>query len=543
MASKRVATTSRGSAFYPRKRAVTACQVCRFRRTKCDRGEGDRTRCSYCASIDAECISEPAAQSAFDPASIAILERLGSLERKLDNIHSTPQQAETTERQTDLLPANLDAVLKWEIFQQSGSEVQSSSLHPSPRLDSTTAADAIPDPATYPKLADNFFVHVHVKNPILDEAVTRSLLQRLSLEGFGYDARSCLALLIYANGALARPLESPPLTAHDLAFQEAQYLFRAAQKRMGPVMDSADVFSAQCLLFFGVFNMACLRPLDAWRYFVQGLAVCQSFPALNPLARQRSRQANPAAESVYWSCWKSEHELRIELGLSDEAHRSTSYPQLFPTLPDDLEGESLRAWYFYLSEISLWRLEVDAQSVMKKCVEKAGPAYDTLASIASANLEHLSLWQSRLPSAVNIEDTDRDILNFVLRGRTTFIRELLTWPFVHAAIHGRAVSLEWLAKGLEAHLECLKVNRAGYYHRHHGTWLTIRSSARSACILVAYACACAESRLETPLQDDSWVESVRATVDMLQFWGGEVDGFLEIADLLDKMLARATQST
>lgn len=73
--SKRPA--ARGTAFYPRKRANTACQVCRARKTKCD---NQKPTCSYCLSVGAKCIQSPVDLSAFDPASLKILERLDELE-------------------------------------------------------------------------------------------------------------------------------------------------------------------------------------------------------------------------------------------------------------------------------------------------------------------------------------------------------------------------------------------------------------------------------------------------------------------------------
>ncbi|GAO13738.1 uncharacterized protein UV8b_01618 [Ustilaginoidea virens] len=71
---------ARGTAFYPRKRANTACQVCRARKTKCD---NRRPSCSYCLSVGAACIQSAFDLSSFDPASLKILDRLDDLERLL----------------------------------------------------------------------------------------------------------------------------------------------------------------------------------------------------------------------------------------------------------------------------------------------------------------------------------------------------------------------------------------------------------------------------------------------------------------------------
>ncbi|KAK2594322.1 Zcf27p [Conoideocrella luteorostrata] len=71
---------ARGTAFYPRKRANTACQVCRARKTKCD---NKKPSCSYCLSVGATCIQSAVDLSSFDPASLKILDRLDDIERLL----------------------------------------------------------------------------------------------------------------------------------------------------------------------------------------------------------------------------------------------------------------------------------------------------------------------------------------------------------------------------------------------------------------------------------------------------------------------------
>src|SRR5215475_7989948 len=73
----------RGTASYPRKRAVTACQVCRSRKTKCDNA---KPTCSFCRKVGAKCIQSPVDLSSFDPASLRILERLDDLEELLQKI-------------------------------------------------------------------------------------------------------------------------------------------------------------------------------------------------------------------------------------------------------------------------------------------------------------------------------------------------------------------------------------------------------------------------------------------------------------------------
>jgi hypothetical protein len=291
--TKRSASISRGSAAYRRKRAVTACQVCRARRTKCDQ---KKPSCSFCESIGAECNSDPGSLSAFDPASIAIIERLDNLQRKFDSIsqvslldnavhlshgNGSDKNAHHNRPLGNFLPENLDAILKWPIFRHLTLPVVPTPSHCSPAsLCSSTQAPSISDelhPAACNQWVDDFFRHDHCKNPILDEQSTRRLVRKVCQEGVGWNAESCLVLLVCANGALACPLSNCSVSSNEVTSLIPNALFTASLKRLGPTLGSAGVVQAQCLFLAGVFLMSTLRPFDAWRMFLQSLAICQSF--------------------------------------------------------------------------------------------------------------------------------------------------------------------------------------------------------------------------------------------------------------------------
>ncbi|KAF9894649.1 hypothetical protein FE257_006537 [Aspergillus nanangensis] len=576
------AIISRGSTAYARKRAVTACQVCRARRTKCDQ---KKPRCSFCEKTGADCVTEPNEQSSFDPASLAILARLESVEKKLDAIQatpSTPSQAassiESAARQSSsdddddepppsLLPQNLDQLLQWPVFHpilpaspdQSGGggfmgsqpRCRPASHHPVP---SSMGFEL--DLSTSTRYLDTFFAHVHSKNPVLDEPSARRMVRRVCLDGPGWDPESCLALLLCANGAAAQtalitpvvPTSSNEEQQQQEHYSTSQILFHAAQKRLGTCLDAAGVLQAQCLFFAGVYLMTSLRPFDAWRLFQHGLAVCQAFSG-------GEDPPDPAQESIYWTCWKSEREVRWELRLPDFGEYYSSLvdaPQLFPSLPPsspDGAETTLRAWYFYLSEISLWRLEMDARVEMARSIREtpwttAGALLEQLAGIADCTAEQLTLWEQSLPLAVSIAsppaggttpEEHEDVLRFVLRGRTTYVHELISWPFIACIIAGRAMTeraRSWAVRGIEAHVRRLVINRPGFYYRHHGTWLMIRSSARSLCLLLAVARTTAAQEL----LPDEWKEVALMTLDMFKFWKDEVEGMESLVEQLEQLL-------
>ena len=566
---KRVAPTSRSSTAYPRKRAVTACQVCRSRRTKCDQ---KKPRCSFCEKTGAECVFDPTALSTFDPASLAILERLDTLEQKIDSIQAQEQQqqqpssylapfpalnakndsntAHTVVKESQhpdsLLPENLDDVLKWPILQDINYQATESSHIPSPESDHTSPAQLSLDgdelnPGITNAYLDSFFANVHPKNPVLDEPYIRRLVRKVSLEGPSWDSESCLALLVCANGAITGPFLAPSISSEELRASPGRRLFTAALKRIGATLDSAGIAQAQCLFFAGVYLMSCLRPFDAWRSFLQALAVCQSFKFMS----KATQTGTPAEESIYWSSWKSERELRWELGLPDFGTRvSLEPPQRFPTLPLTDDEDILRAWYFYLSEISLWRLETEIRKDMAtRLSEPSNNTLNDLTDISDIYKQQLVACLHSLPSTVSISDSpchtpETDILRFILQGRSTYVNELITWPYIACAVNDFPLEQKaqaWVTKGLQAHVVRLEVNRVGFYHRHHGTWLMIRTSARSACILLAVARSSMRDLL--PVR---WEEAVETTVKMLDFWQAEVEGLAALARFLRHLLSHAT---
>jgi hypothetical protein len=78
--------TSRAAASYGRRRAGTACDVCRARKTKCD---NRRPICGFCEITGGECIYSDDLHfdhSRLDRGSLAILQRIGELEVSLTRL-------------------------------------------------------------------------------------------------------------------------------------------------------------------------------------------------------------------------------------------------------------------------------------------------------------------------------------------------------------------------------------------------------------------------------------------------------------------------
>ncbi|KAK1477648.1 C6 zinc finger domain-containing protein [Colletotrichum cuscutae] len=263
---------ARGTAFYQRKRAVRACQVCRARRTKCD---NLKPSCSFCLKVGATCIQSPVDLSSFDPASLKILERLDDLEEMMRSVTvdglpsnktrvvEAPVEHRTIEappvepliQMGMILPPRPEHVLSWAIFEEIShgidagdmtSHVDHISITTNSPMSLIGALDL--EPRRINDLLDSFFSYVHVKNPILDETATRKMVSHTVLEGINWSAESCLSLLICALGSLATPFgPSQETMLGSAAHSDAQAFFQAAQKRLGILLSSDDIIAAQCL--------------------------------------------------------------------------------------------------------------------------------------------------------------------------------------------------------------------------------------------------------------------------------------------------------
>lgn len=597
---------ARGTAFYPRKRANTACQVCRARKTKCD---NKKPSCSYCVSVGASCIQSPVDLSSFDPASLKILERLDDLERLLRE----PGEAETNDpgphpepcpapamqaiddsvspsapedhRIADydetplrsVLPDRVELVLQWPCFsngqlpQEPPSAASPSSVTtPMPNLGSL-AELAEMEPTRINRLLDNFFTYVHCKNPILDEFSTRRLVRQAFLDGIDWSPASCLAMIVCALGCVSGPFgPSHDVSPGSPAYSDSRVFFQAAQKRIGTLLSTADIIGAQCLFLSGVYMMTVFQPVYAWRFFSQALAACQHFPFLTR-AQNMSSASDFSAESmdmghrdtheqaVYWSTWKSERELRIELSLPDFNilnSGNTLYPPFFPappgpleqqspgTAPDPPEQRARAAWLFYLAEISLRRLNSRLCSEILTLRQKytSTPRFlEVLADMIPEYETQAREWAASLPTELSIHNgppEDDDVCRSVLRCHLVNLFELIYWACNMASLEAAAAghhaqpSVQKMAyRGLETHTNRLYVNEPGFMHRHHGTMFMMKSCTRSALILVATA----NMGIKMP---PNWREAVYKAIGLLGYWSGEVSDLAHWKTTLEREVTK-----
>lgn len=198
---------------------------------------------------------------------------------------------------------------------------------------------------------------------------------------------------------------------------------------------------------------------------------------LQPLSERSAEQSSIARrleESLYWSCFKSECEFRVELPLPQSEVATYHHPQLFPSPPlpartqngglpsareDPLSADATRdthdklhgvdnlcneeeSWYYYLTEIALRRI---GNRIINTFFRQEPVKWMDIKPLLGIALEfdtQLSAWSANLPSAMKTLETSRTIRNPMLAfspsaDRSHVSREL-SWALENRLLEARS---------------------------------------------------------------------------------------------------------
>ncbi|TQN65581.1 hypothetical protein CSHISOI_09840 [Colletotrichum shisoi] len=474
--------------------------------------------------------------------------------------------------------ANCEAVLKWPIFRGLVPDVESFILEADdddresfdrPRPVSACSLGRGVQEDDFTVLSKKFLAYVHVKNPILDVADFKAQVRDAVESGPRWDGPSCLVLIACALACLASPFQSElnfngtpesvrSSSSNSTDPDTAQAYYLAAKKRMGLIEPS--LLQVQCLFFFAVFEMYTLHPLQAWFYFNQA---CVQFKSL---LWRRSQRRNPLnisqktrrlEQRLYWSCMKSECELRCEIPLPLSGITSLGYPDLFPSPPsevaspaaqpsaldileDDIHPEEEKSWFYYLAEISSRRMinraisvfgyngqqawVQDVARVVEKCEEFDG---------------HINVWCLHIPSQINWQNRDlsnNELVHFI-QNRATSCREWIHRPFVYYVVH-QPPDDPWMPRVMPLAEKCLELSvelllDVNLHHRHHGTWFMARAAMTRALLVLAAVKSGRFAQLP-----ERWKQAVETATLALQRWYGEAPDLLRAASVLEGVIGQ-----
>lgn len=232
--------TSRAAAGYLRRRAITACLVCRQRKIKCS---NDRPKCTSCAASDAVCVYDDAASnlSSFDPASLIIIQKLNEVLLRLPDAALPPASSpcaphDTADRCAVSSPAASEPVaagadsehddsccasafsaverlLEWPIFGERASSHHLTDViftPPNSHIDATnlvaethlphqqlpfaSVSQQVPCSQQVTPLVIKYLLSIHSKHPFVDTAHLRACTAAVAEFGPAWDPPSCLVV-------------------------------------------------------------------------------------------------------------------------------------------------------------------------------------------------------------------------------------------------------------------------------------------------------------------------------------------------------------
>lgn len=413
------------------------------------------------------------------------------------------------------------------------------------------------DEQRIPSLIDRFLENVHTKNPILD---VESLVRKgrsYATKGLGWDGHSCLLLMACALGLVAKPFGSerealdihiPIDFARELAApsrdrDQADHCFVQASRRLGGLRPS--VLSAQCQFFAGVYLMYTLRPMLSWQYFYQASVTYQLYLKMSGRItddntvimdeishrRRGDSKTRRLEQRIYWSCFKSEAEFRVELPLPQSEIASYEFPNLFPSPPsplpeeeheltrvvsagtergsrgsipiakvlvpenqDDVRIHAKRlcneeeSWYYYLTEVALRRI---GNRIINTFFQRAPNEWTNIEQFIDVAVEfeaQVSTWQTNLPPAMQKYETSSAIraprlaspggaeagfvsreLSWATENRLLEMRHWLYQPFLYYLVHSRPAAPAFVQQqNVSSPLEMLAISPGSPDQGRHG---------------------------------------------------------------------------
>lgn len=392
-----------------------------------------------------------------------------------------------------------------------------------------------------PLLVENFLENVHTKNPILDPHELRNLSRRIEEDGFRWDGPSCLILITCALGTVSRPfrLDTPGprdrsrLDGRDYVTAESYY--NAARKRIG-LLDPS-IIAIQCAFLVGVYEMYTMRPLRASLSFNRACTYFQTHLHSSSFNQPVEQSSETVRSRLYWSCLKSDCEMREEIALPPTELAKVEYSDAFPSppnsvlYPDDgtpvgpttsLATSSERSWYYYLSEVAGRRISnrITATLYPLNPEEWTKMPIQHLQRITEELDAQTVQWLENFPPMFQFNGVDTtDELSYFLHARYLDLRERIWRPFLYLAAHSSPQDPNMPIYAQNANL-CLEnifkhIRNCCIRHRHHGSWFAGRNLfTKGLLVLVA-------ARSQNIVMPPDWTAMMDNCIAGIKYWEDE----------------------
>lgn len=283
--------------------------------------------------------------------------------------------------------------------------------------------------------------------------------------------------------------------------------------------------------------MYSIRPLKAWMSFSQACAMFQVYLHTRPHL-EATRTTKRLEQRLYWSCLKSECEMREQVDLPPSGLAKVNHPDVFPSPPGGTPEPEERArtnqtlspryqvdheksWYYYLSEIAFRQLRNRISTVLYS----GSPFSWQPASLPRLNRlaeeldNQVQKWAEHVPGFTDMHEATTDELTHILVARYIDLQELICRPFLYLVLHSEQphqcspTTLAYAERCLK--LEIKMIRHICNKHRHHGAWYTGRQCFRSSLILLA-----AVQSGHIPIPED-WEATLHLPLNLLSYYQAE----------------------
>ncbi|KAJ5454186.1 Glycoside hydrolasesuperfamily [Penicillium daleae] len=589
----------------PRKhtRVLTACDACRLSKTRCDSA---RPVCAKCIQRGVACeYPDTDAISVLQSWGARILNAVERQERLLSESLSSKRAPSLFSQQASPSPVDevdpesisrndapktpitgSDMILSWPIFPKEKPVSTFPMEAYSEKPDRFQTALPSLDPQRLLELRKIFMTKIWTKNPIVDPDQLDFYIARVLENGIDWSASSCLVLLIFALAAIwgnypddetrevsyNEPSFSPPVTYVTMSvpehrMKESLTFLSMARKRISTAYLDDTLLGVQCLCLFGIWYQYNVEPIPGWKMFRTASMLWQTYRLKHREGKTiRSAQEESLEQRLYWTCLKSECEVRYELmdlppcdlSLSDFPYSLPSFPTRQPSNDShgwmfsspsstDLEATSS---YYYLAEIFLRRLLNRVRNAVRVLSPDIDlPTIKVLAETLTQLEGQLQQWVDCLPPTLrfNMPLSSAPVpkegeLMKLSRERYVEVRELLCRAYLYLCIHvplDPGMAALYGVKASEAlRLAVYRIQTEVPFFRHPGSWGACRVRFNHALCLIAGFRAKLTQRpsAEYVSIPPDWADCVRVVIERLKVWGEEGGGIKELSVLLEWLM-------
>ncbi|KAJ5185401.1 Glycoside hydrolase superfamily [Penicillium cf. griseofulvum] len=479
-----------------------------------------------------------------------------------------------------------DMILSWPIFPKEKPASTFPMAAYSEKPDRFQTALPSLDPQRLLELREIFMTKIWTKNPIVDPEQLDFYIARVLENGIEWSASSCLVLLIFALAAIwgnypddetrevsfnelsfSSPVTYMTMSVPEHRMKESLTFLSMARKRISTAYLDDTLLGVQCLCLFGIWYQYNMEPIPGWKMFRTASMLWQTYRLKHREGKTiRSAQEESLEQRLYWTCLKSECEVRYELtdlppcdlSLSDFPYSLPGFPMRQPSndtpgwmfsSPSSTDMEAASS-YYYLAEIFLRRLLNRARNAVRVLSPDIDlPTVKVLAETLTQLEGQLQQWVNCLPHTLRFNmplesapGPKEGELMKLSRERYVEVRELLCRAYLYICIHvplDPGMAALYGVKASEALLLAVyRIKTEVPFFRHPGSWGACRVRFNHALCLVAGFRAKLTQRPSAEYMSipPDWADCVRVVIERLKIWGEEGGGIKELSVLLEWLM-------